>query len=92
MTWLSRSLPLLIVGLLVLAIGLFVDLPIAWRYVLGVAGVAILVAWALGYPIRRDPARRAQLERRQRDAERRQRSLQVGFERRYGGERRTSVR
>ena len=92
MTWLSRSLPLLILGLIVLAIGLFVDLPIAWRYVVGIAGVAILVAWALGYPIRRDPQRRAALERRQHDAERRQRSLQVSFERRYGGERRAAPR
>jgi hypothetical protein len=92
MTWLSRSLPLLIVGLVVLAIGLFVDLPTAWSYVVAIVGVAILVAWAIGFPIRRDPARRAFVERRQREAQRRQRATEVRFERRYGGERRTSAR
>ena len=92
MTWLSRSLPVLIVGLVVLAIGLFVDLPAAWRYAVAIAGVAILVAWAIGFPIRRDPQRRAFVERRQHEAQRRQRNVQVGFERRYGGERRTGAR
>jgi hypothetical protein len=92
MTWLSRSLPMLILGLVVLALGLFIEWPGDWSYLFGFAGVLLLIAWAIGFPRSRAGERRGKVERRQSGAARRQRVTEVEFERRYTGERRAAPR
>ena len=86
--WLSRSLPMIVTGLVVLALGLFIEWPTPVSYLIGIAGAAILVAWALGFPRGHARERRAKVERRMRGAERRQRVVEMQAERRAGRERR----
>ena len=86
--WLSRSLPVLVVGLVVLALGLFIEWPAPLGYLIGIAGAAILAAWALGFPRGRARERRAEVDRRMGNAERRQGTMEVQAERRGGRERR----
>jgi hypothetical protein len=86
--WLSRSLPVLVVGLVVLALGLFVEWPPPIGYLVGLAGVLIVVAWALGFPRGRARERREKVDRRMATAERRQHVIEAEAERRAGHERR----
>jgi uncharacterized protein (DUF58 family) len=76
---------MLVLALLALALGLFVQWPGWWNGIFGAAGVALLAAWALGYP--KAEARRRTVEHRA-GGERRQRAVQVQVQRRGIGDRR----
>jgi len=90
--WLSRSLPLLVVALVVLALGLFIEWPAGWSAALAIAGALLLAAWALGFPRGRQRQRRELVARRERQAERRQHEVEVRAERRSSPERRSHSR
>jgi hypothetical protein len=89
---LSRSVPLLILGLIALAAAIFVQWPQAGgRLFFGLAGIGLLAAWALGYPRGHARERYRGVERRLREAERRQGSMEVAYERRALRDRRMSL-
>jgi hypothetical protein len=80
--WLGRSLPMLVLGLAALALAIFVQPPAGLRALLGLAGLALLAAWALGYPRATARERQQTVERRRAAGERRQRTVEVQAQRR----------
>lgn len=90
--WLSRSLPLLVVALVVLALGLFIEWPAPWSAAIGLIGAVLLAAWVLGFPRRGRRERHELVARRERQAERRQREVEVRAERRSSADRRAEPR
>lgn len=75
----SRSPVLLVVGLVALALGFFIQSRGWWNGVFGMFGVVSLAAWVYGS----GPAWGAWMRERRWVADRRRRTMRVGVERRH---------
>jgi len=85
-SWFMRSPVLLVLGLISLALGFFIEWRGWWNGLFGIVGVALVAAWVL----RATRPRGAWMRERRWHADRRQEALPVGVERRYLGERRAA--